>query len=57
MEEGRKVFFFEKKKQKTFISWRLRCFDLFGGHSTLPRRKSFLVPGGRASAVFKKEHS
>jgi len=57
MEEGRKVFFFENKKQKTFISWRLLCFDLFDGHSTLPRRKSFLVPAGRASAFFKKEHS
>jgi hypothetical protein len=43
--EERKVFFFEKKKQKTFDLW---C----GAHrQRAPRNKSFLV------LFFKKEHS
>jgi hypothetical protein len=44
------VFFFEKKKQKTFMSLRTLVAS--------PRQhsKSFLVPAGRAPPFFKKEH-
>jgi hypothetical protein len=43
--EGRKVFFFEKKKQKTFMSGESL------GPAPVKRHKSFLV------LFFKKEHS
>jgi hypothetical protein len=43
--QGRKYFFFEKKKQKTFICW----FTCRARSVRIPRSKSFLV------LFFKKE--
>jgi hypothetical protein len=44
VEEGSKRFFFEKKKQKTFVYW-----GLWRGVASARRSKSFLV------LFFKKE--
>jgi len=49
-EKGRKVFFFEKKKQKTFALLLSTCMEV-GSLTRPPKSKSFLV------LFFKKEDS